>query len=150
MWVCFGNEFKNGTIKGKVYLKKELAVADKLSKCVDINGEDFRSMVLESDIPVMVDFYAQWCGPCRMMSPYLESVASKYDGKIRVVKLNTDDYPRIAMDYDIRALPTVMVFWAGEIAITMTGMRNEKQLIEAAESVLGKVGRFNSRKEGAD
>lgn len=124
-------------------------MADKTLKCVDISGEDFRSKVLESDIPVMVDFYAQWCGPCRMMAPYLDSVASKYSGRALVCKLNTDDYPRIAMDYDIRALPTVMVFWAGEVAVVMTGMRNEKQLMEALESVLGKAERF-TRREGAD
>lgn len=119
------------------------------SKVREISGEDWRVEVLESSVPVLVDFYAHWCGPCRMMAPTLEKLSSRYGDRIKIFKLNTDDYTKLAMDYDIRALPTCIIFWAGEIAVTMTGLRNERQLGEALESVLDKAAQWEGR-QGAD
>lgn len=119
------------------------------SKVREISEEDWRVEVLESSVPVLVDFYAHWCGPCRMMAPTLEKLSSRYGDRIKIFKLNTDDYTKLAMDYDIRALPTCIIFWAGEIAVTMTGLRNERQLGEALESVLDKAAQWEGR-QGAD
>jgi thioredoxin 1 len=119
------------------------------SKVREIGEENWRVEVLESSVPVLVDFYAHWCGPCRMMAPTLEKLSSRYGERIKVLKINTDEHQKLAMDYDIRALPTCLIFWAGEIAVAMTGLRNERQLSEALESVLDKASLWEG-KQGAD
>ena len=92
---------------------------------------DFKKDVLESPIPVLVDFWAPWCGPCRMIGPVIEGIAAKTNGKAKVVKVNVDERQDIAAQYGIQGIPTVMVFKKGEIATTLVGARQEKEYLNA-------------------
>lgn len=85
-----------------------------MSEVTEVKEADFKEVVLDSELPVLVDFWAPWCGPCRMVAPVVEEIAQQYEGKIKVVKLNTDENPQIASQYGIRSIPTLMVFKDGE------------------------------------
>ncbi len=85
-----------------------------MSSAVSVTDTSFKQEVLESDVPVLVDFWAPWCGPCRMVAPVVDEIAQQYEGKIKVVKINTDENPSIASQYGIRSIPTLMVFKAGQ------------------------------------
>lgn len=81
----------------------------------------WKFLVLESEIPVLVDFWAPWCGPCRMIAPIIDQLAKEYGGKLRCLKINTDEWPAIATEYGIRSIPTVMIFKGGEKRDTVIG-----------------------------
>ncbi|MBO4264798.1 MAG: thioredoxin [Clostridia bacterium] len=100
-------------------------------KIIEITSENFESEVLRSEIPVIVDFWAEWCGPCRMMAPVVDSLAEKYDGKIKVCKLNVDSEPEICGDYKIMSIPTVIRFTSGLADCVSVGLRSEEELISA-------------------
>ncbi len=93
-----------------------------------VSDEEFKTKVLESNIPVLVDFYADWCGPCRMVTPLLEKVAPEYEGKIDFVKVDVDASHQVAADYGIRGIPTLMVFYKGEVISTKVGIVTEESL----------------------
>jgi thioredoxin 1 len=102
---------------------------------VHLQGKDFDKEVLQSEIPAVVDFYADWCGPCRMVSPIIETLSHEYVGKVKFVKVNTDENPELAEKYGIMSIPTIMVFKKGEIASRTVGAGPAamyKQKIEAA------------------
>ncbi len=86
-----------------------------------LNSTEFEKEVLKSQTPVVVDFYADWCGPCRMVSPIIEQLSGEYGGKVKFVKVNTDDNPEVAMKYGIMSIPTIMVFKNGQVASTVIG-----------------------------
>ncbi|AFZ42305.1 thioredoxin [Halothece sp. PCC 7418] len=96
----------------------------------------FSELLTESPTPVLVDFYAVWCGPCQMMSPVLDAVKKQFHDRLTVVKIDTDKYPDIASEYQILALPTLILFKDGKPAQRFEGMRSNEQLISELEKLL--------------
>ncbi len=90
-----------------------------MSSARDVTDQNFATEVLASEKPIMVDFWAEWCGPCRAVSPILDQIATEHSDKIDVVKLNVDDNPETAMKYQITSIPTMKVFRAGEVVKTV-------------------------------
>ncbi len=99
-----------------------------MTKPVEVTDADFENEVLKSDLPVLVDFWAPWCGPCRMVAPVVEELASEYDGKVKFVKLNTDDNIQTASRYGIRSIPTLLMFKGGEAVDQVIGFRPKSDL----------------------
>ncbi|NNC64477.1 MAG: thioredoxin [Gammaproteobacteria bacterium] len=97
---------------------------------VTLTDETFDTTVAQSDQPVLVDFWAPWCGPCRMVGPVIEALAGEYDGKARIAKLNVDENPQVSRRLNIRSIPTLMVFKGGELVETVVGARPKAQLEE--------------------
>jgi thioredoxin 1 len=88
---------------------------------LQLNEKEFEKEVLKSETPALVDFYADWCGPCRMVSPILESLSKEYEGKMKFVKINTDENQDLAMKLGIMSIPTVMIFRGGELKARIVG-----------------------------
>lgn len=88
---------------------------------ITLTKDNFESDVLRSEIPVLVDFWAVWCGPCRMLAPVIEGIAREYDGKVKVGKVNVDDEPELAVKYGISVIPTVLIFKGGEVTGNSVG-----------------------------
>ena len=97
---------------------------------VDFSDDTFQSDVLESDQPVLVDFWAPWCGPCKALTPTIEALADDFAGKVKVGKLNTDDNRQAAINYQINSIPTLIVFKGGEPVERLMGGRPKDQLAE--------------------
>lgn len=95
---------------------------------IALTNANFETEVLKSDLPVLVDFWASWCGPCKMLSPIIAEIAEEYDGKVKVGKVNVDDEPALANMFGIESIPTVMVFKGGKITGTSLGYRPKEQL----------------------
>ena len=93
-----------------------------------VNEQDFQDEVLSADLPVLVDFTADWCPPCKMIDPIVTQLAGEWDGKVKVVKLDTDQNPNVMMQYGIMGIPTLMLFKGGEIKERMTGFQPKDKL----------------------
>ncbi len=90
-------------------------------KPIEVDNYTFEQVVLKSDVPVLVDFWAPWCAPCRIIAPVLEEIAQEYAGRVKVVKLNTDQNPELAARYQVMGIPTLMLFKDGEVVDQMVG-----------------------------
>ena len=95
---------------------------------ITVTKQNLESEVLNSDLPVLIDFWATWCGPCRMIAPIVEEFALKYEGKVKVGKVNVDDEPELATQFGIVSIPTLVVIKNGEIAETSIGLCNMEKL----------------------
>ena len=107
------------------------------NKYVTLTDENFRSKVLESDKPVLVDFWAEWCGPCRAVGPIVEELAEEYDGRAVVGKVNVDENPALAGEYGVRSIPSLLVFKYGDVVDHVVGAHPKGVLVEKLEATLG-------------
>jgi thioredoxin 1 len=95
---------------------------------VTLTQANFQTEVLQSTTPVLVDFWAEWCGPCKMIAPVLDELATEYGAKVKIGKVNIDEHQAIAGQYGIRAIPTLLLFKGGQVVEQMVGMRSKKDL----------------------
>jgi thioredoxin 1 len=102
---------------------------------VTLTQENFAQQVLQSPAPVLVDFWAEWCGPCKMIAPLLDELADEYDGKIKIGKVNIDEHQGLAAEYGVRAIPTLLVFSKGQVAEQMIGAKSKRDLKASLDRV---------------
>lgn len=103
---------------------------------ITVTDQDFDSQVLQAKIPVLVDFWAVWCGPCKMQNPILEEVAKEMEGKAIIAKLNVDENPATAGKFGIMSIPTLLIFQAGKIVKQMIGVQSKESLMEELNKAL--------------
>jgi len=103
----------------------------------EVSDQDFDTKVVKSDTPVLVDFWAPWCGPCRAIAPVVEQLAGEYEGKVTFAKLNTDDNQRTAMKFGVMAIPTLIMFKDGNEVARITGVQPKSSLKKTIDSVVG-------------
>jgi len=103
---------------------------------VHLSGETFQTEVIESTIPVLVDYWAEWCGPCKMIAPILDELVAEYDGKLKIAKLNIDENQEIPSKYGVRGIPTLMIFKDGNPEATKVGALSKSQLTAFIDSTI--------------
>ena len=102
---------------------------------VALTQESFAQQVLQSPVPVLVDFWAEWCGPCKMIAPLLDELADEYDGKVKIGKVNIDEQQTLAAEYGIRAIPTLLLFSKGQVADQIVGARSKRDFKTSLDRV---------------
>ena len=102
---------------------------------VALTKESFAQQVLQSPVPVLVDFWAEWCGPCKMIAPLLDELADEYDGRVKIGKVNIDEQQALAAEYGIRAIPTLLLFNKGEVADQIVGARSKRDFKASLDRV---------------
>ena len=105
------------------------------SNIVTLTDTNFKEEVLDSMMPVLVDFWAEWCGPCKMVAPILDDLATEYDGKVKIGKVNIDDFQGLASEYGVRAIPTLLVFKDGQVADQIVGLRTKRDFKSKLDKV---------------
>ena len=103
---------------------------------VALNDDNFQAEVIDCDLPVLVDFWAPWCGPCRAIAPHVEAMATEYAGRLKVGKVNVDDSPNTAMQFRITSIPTLLVFREGKVVDQIMGAKPKPALVSAVEKHL--------------
>jgi len=103
---------------------------------VNITNDNFESEVLQSEQPVLIDFWAEWCGPCKMIAPILDQIADEYKGRLQIVKLDVEESQAIAMQYGVRGIPTLMLFKGGVVEAQHVGMLSKEQLVRILDEKL--------------
>src|SRR6266436_3601345 len=102
---------------------------------VPLTQQNFPAEVLQASTPVLVDFWAEWCGPCKMIGPILDELAEEYQGRVKIVKVNIDDEQALAAEYGVRAIPTLLLFSQGQVADQIVGLRSKRDLKASFEKV---------------
>ena len=107
-----------------------------MAKPSEVTDATFRSDVLESEVPVLVDFWATWCGPCRMVGPIVDELADEYEGRVKIVKINADENTDILVSYGVRSIPTLMLFKGGQVLDQVVGFHPKGELLQLLDGVL--------------
>jgi len=107
-----------------------------MSTVQSVTDADFDAVVLQSNVPILVDFWAPWCGPCKMIAPVLDALAAEYAGRVRIVKLDIDQNPNTALAYQVRSIPLLLLFKSGQIAARQIGATGQAQLRQMLEQHL--------------
>lgn len=107
-----------------------------MGQVIHVTDQNFQDEVLQSNLPVIVDFWAAWCAPCRLIAPIVEQIANEYDGKLKVCKLDVDNNPNTAITYGIRSIPTLLFFKNGKLMSSIIGAVGKSKIVEQVEKLL--------------
>ena len=103
---------------------------------MELTKENFQTEVIDSDVPVLVDFWATWCGPCRAVAPIIDELAAEYEGKLKVGKVDVDAEQQLAGDFGVRSIPTLLIFNGGKLAEQLVGAQKKSELVDKLQGIL--------------